>query len=149
MSDKKKEAPARRPHAKYFDGVKSMTHQSFKDECDVNNIMAKFEQTALLEHVNTHQGRYGDFTNTPQSFQEAMEQTIAARDMFMTLPAKVRKEFDNDPGQFVEFVEGADEDQLRERGLLPGEDPSQTAPGGAPQGPGGEPETSAEPAGAE
>lgn len=142
------EKQKKRPHAKSFAGVKSKAHQSFKAECDINNIMAKFEKTAILTHVNRYQGRYGDFTSTPQSFAEAMQQVTAAREMFQTLPSQLRKRFGNDPGSFVEFVEQADEHQLREVGLLPPVDPAKPVPAGTPQGAVGEPETAPEAPGA-
>lgn len=97
----------------------SRTKQSFRDETNINNIMAKFERTALLEHVNDHQGNYGDFTNVPSDFHAAMNQVRAAEDMFMTLPAAVRETHENDPGRFLDFVEGASEEEMREAGLLP------------------------------
>ena len=143
MSSKKE----RRPVRTKCGGV-SATHQSFQDECDINLIMKKFETGALLEHVNRFQGRYGDFTETPQDFAAAMQQVMDAKAMFMTLPAKLRKQFDNDPGEFVEFLDGADEEQLREVGLLPTGDTAQPVSSETPRGAEGEPETPAEPAGA-
>lgn len=94
------------------------TQQSFKDECDVNNIMKKFERTGMLEHLNEFQGNYGDFTDVPQSYHDAVNQVLAAQDMFMTIPAKVRAEFQNDPGLFLNFVDDpANADRMVELGL--------------------------------
>lgn len=124
-----------------FEGVKSRTLQAFRDECDVNQIMAKFERTALLDHVREYEGRYGDFTDCPQDFHMAMNQVRRTMAMFGTLPAKVRKQFNNDPGMFVEFVSGADEAQLREAGLIPPGDTAEPEPSGSPQGAVGEPVT--------
>ena len=86
----------------------SRTKQSFRDECDINGIMKKFEKTGLLEHVNEHRGDYGDFTDVPQNYHEALSQVVAAEQMFMTLPAKVRARFRNDPGEFLAAVDSAD-----------------------------------------
>ena len=82
----------------------SMTHQSMMAECDINRIMAKWQKTGVLEHRNTHEGNYGDFTDVPQNYHEAMEQILAAEEMFSSLPSTVRKKFGNDPGNFLEFV---------------------------------------------
>lgn len=82
----------------------SLTHQSMSAECDVNLIMARFEKTGILEHRNTFEGQYGDFTELPQDYHESMNAVIAANDMFSTLPATVRKRFANDPGLFLDFV---------------------------------------------
>ena len=97
----------------------SRTKQSFAAETNINNIMAKFEKTALLEHVTEYQGQYGDFTSVPQDFHQAMNQVRDAEIMFMTIPAKIRETYKNDPGEFLEFVENATEEELREAELLP------------------------------
>lgn len=94
------------------------TQQHFKEECDINGIMKKFERTGMLEHVNEFHGNYGDFTELPVSYHDAIDQVLAAQDMFMTVPAKVRALFDNDPGQFLAFVDDpANADRLVELGL--------------------------------
>lgn len=84
-----------------------LTKQCFADECDIGNIMARFDKTGLIEHVNKFQGDYGDFTGA-QEYQESLNQVMAAEDMFMSLPAKVRAKFENDPGQFLDFVGNPD-----------------------------------------
>lgn len=91
--------------------------QSAKDECDINTIMRRYERDGLVAHVNKYQGDYGDFTEVPTDYHEAISQVLAAQEMFMTIPADVRAEFANDPGQFLKFVEGASIEELRERGL--------------------------------
>lgn len=104
----------------------SKTLQNFKDECDINNIMKKFERTGMLNHAKAFEGGYGDFTDTPVDFQEAMNIVLRAEEMFATVPAKVRKEFDNDAGKFLSFVEDpANLERCRELGLaLPVEEPA-------------------------
>lgn len=119
---------------------KSRTKQSFTAECDINTIMKKFEKTGVIEHVKQHAGRYGDFLAAPQSFQEACNLVIEAERMFLSLPAKVRRAFDNDPGVLLSALESAKTDpaihkQLQEIGLL-----KTNAPTGAPQGVVDEPE---------
>lgn len=102
----------------------SLTHQSMKAECDINNIMRKFEKTGVLEHRNRFEGNYGDFTGIPTDYHEAMNAVIAAGDMFLTLPAKVRRRFQNDPGNFLEFVSDPDNaDELVKMGLATARDP--------------------------
>lgn len=82
----------------------SLTHQSMAAETDINNIMRKFEKTGILEHRNTFEGKYGDFTDIPMDYHESMNAVLAANDMFTTLPAKIRRRFGNDPSQFLDFV---------------------------------------------
>lgn len=94
------------------------TQQSFKDDVDINLIMRRFERTGMIDHLNEYKGQYGDFLDVPQSFHEAMDQVIAAEGMFMTIPAKVRARFHNDPGEFLAFVsDPANADEMYELGL--------------------------------
>lgn len=102
------------------------TQQSFKDECDVNLIMKRFERTGVLDHLNVFEGSYGDFTELPTSYHEAVNQVIAAQDMFMTIPARIRAMFDNDPGKFLAFAEDPENaERMIELGL------ARQAPGAA------------------
>ena len=78
------------------------TKQSFKDECDINNIMAKYQRTGLIDAVSRIQPQYGDVVGF--DFQFAMDQIVQAQEMFMELPSSWRKRFHNDPREFVEFV---------------------------------------------
>lgn len=95
----------------------SLAKQAFKKECDINAIMARYEKNGLISHVNRFQGQYGDFTDPP-GYQDALNKVISAQDMFMTLPAKVRARFGNDPGEFLEFVQDPrNSDELVKLGL--------------------------------
>lgn len=78
------------------------TKQSFKAECDINNIMARYQRTGVLDFVAKHQGRYADVTGL--EFQSAQDLIVGAKEMFMDLPSKVRSRFQNDAGQFLEFM---------------------------------------------
>lgn len=99
------------------EGPHGRTKQSFADECDVNNIMARFQKTGLLDFVNRHEGQYGDVTAL--DFTRAMDQVAGARTMFSELPAKLRDRFQNDPAQFLMFVQNSDNRaEARELGLL-------------------------------
>lgn len=94
------------------------TQQSFKDDCDINLIMKRFERTGMLDHLNQFEGSYGDFTDVPTSYHDAVNQVLAAQDMFMTVPARVRAMFDNDPGKFLAFVDDpANAEKMVELGL--------------------------------
>lgn len=121
----------------------SRTKQAFAPECDINNIMKRFEKAGIIEHVAKTGGRYGDFTDAPSSYHEAMEQVVLAQQMFLSLPAKVRARFSNDPGEFLSFVgDPANQDELIRLGLATRRpaDPAQPAPAGAPGGPQGAPD---------
>lgn len=77
--------------------------QAMKAECDINNIMAKYVKTGAVSHFNAKGARYGDVPAV--SYHEALNTVIAARELFEGLPAKIRTRFQNDPGQFLAFVQ--------------------------------------------
>ena len=78
----------------------------------------------MITHVAKTRGYYGDFIGAG-TYHDALNLIQEAQEMFMTLPAHVRAEFDNDPEKFLEFVHDPDnEEKMRELGLLqkvPGE----------------------------
>lgn len=117
----------------------SLTHQSFKEECDINRIMKKWEKTGIIEHRNNFEGRYADFTVIPNDYHEAMNSVVEAQNMFMTLPASVRKRFANDPGEFLEFVtDPNNQDEVVKLGLA-SERVVEAATEAKPKNEGGEP----------
>ncbi len=100
-------------------GGPTLTKQAFKKECDVNTIMKRFEKSGLLDHVNTHEGAYGDYTNFPQDYQACVNQVMGAKEMFDTIPAKIRARFGNDPGVFLGFAtDPANKAEMIELGLV-------------------------------
>lgn len=98
---------------------KSVTRQEFAEECDINTIMARYEQSGAFSHVNLAMPRYMDVTELP-NLQGSLDVFRQASEAFYSLPAKVRKEFDNDPVAFVEYAQNAENlDKMREWGLAP------------------------------
>lgn len=90
--------------------------QSFKDEANINNIMAKFQRTGALEWVERNAGQYEDVSGV--DFNESMDTVVRAREMFEELPSSIRDKFRNDPAAFFDFVnDPAHIDELRELGL--------------------------------
>lgn len=95
----------------------SLTKQSAKKECDVNEILKKYKTTGVINHVKRAQGLHGDFSGV-SSYHEAMNTVVAAQEAFLGLPAHVRKRFSNDPGNFLEFCEDpANAGELEKLGL--------------------------------
>lgn len=108
----------KRQSKKFIEGA-SMTKQAFKRECDINHIMAKYQKTGLIDHVNVHQGDYSDLTDVP-TYHDAMNKVISANESFATLPSNIRKQFNNNPAEFLDFVSNPDnQDAMRQMGLLP------------------------------
>lgn len=95
----------------------SMTRQSMTDECNINFIIDKFQKTGVITHEKEYKGDYGEFEN--MDFHEAMNIVADANSMFETVPSSIRKEFDNDPGKFLAFVQDdKNRDRMHEMGLL-------------------------------
>ena len=114
-----------------FEGIPSLCHQSFQAECDVNGIMKKFEKTGLLDHVNEHHGDYGNYIGF-DDYHASLNSIRAAEDAFNSIPAKIRAKFDNDPAQFLLFVQDDDNhDEIVAMGLAnagPEDGPRETKP---------------------
>lgn len=107
----------------------SLTKQSFVQECDINSIMKKFLKTGLVEHVNRYNGNYGDFTELPVDYQEAMNIVLRADEVFMSLPAGIRSRFGNDPQGFLQFVsDPKNEREMIELGLAKPRPPAPPEP---------------------
>jgi len=49
----------KRPHAIVF-SQPSLTRQSFKDECDVNQIVKRYTETGMINHIPRTTPQYGD-----------------------------------------------------------------------------------------
>lgn len=102
---------------KQFFDEPSRAKQSFRDECDINNIIAHVRNRGTVTHLNDKQPLYGYAPSV--DLRESLELSMNAIDSFEELPARIRKEFDNDPVRFVEFIENPENiDQLREWDLL-------------------------------
>lgn len=94
----------------------NQTKQAFKDECDINQIMARYQKTGAMDHFATHQATYGDIPAV--DFQEAMNLVTSTNQMFNELPSSIRSAVNNDPAQFLAFVQDPENaETLREWGL--------------------------------
>lgn len=81
-------------------GSGSDVQQHMAQITDINFIMRKYKKTGLIDHVAKYSGSYGDFSAV-QDLQSALEQVRKAEEMFMSLPAQVRRSFGNDPQEFL------------------------------------------------
>lgn len=97
----------------------SLAVQSQKDEADINTIVRNFGLTSMLPQ-GVRLPTYEDFTECVEDYGSALRAVMDAEREFMKLPANMRKELDNDPQRFLEFVNTpGNEAKLREWGLLP------------------------------
>lgn len=103
----------------------SLTQQSDLNESDINIIMERFGQTGQLPKVNID-AMYGDFSEAGD-YQNAMNMVNAANEAFAMVPAKVRKEFDNDAARFIAYVEDPkNAEQVEKWGLTNPKAPKET-----------------------
>lgn len=73
--------------------------QSFKEECLIENILAKATVDPTI--LNAHTGQYGDFTKMPKTLMEAQNMTLRINQEFMKLPAEVRAKFGNSLDNYI------------------------------------------------
>lgn len=125
-----------RPHARHFEGP-TMTKQSFKDACDINQIMLRYQKTGIVDHVNKYEGQYADLDGA--TYTDYMNKVANALSMFEELPSKARTYFNHDPAQFLNYVNDLDDNEdtrqhLVELGLsnhriaIPSDEPTPTPP---------------------
>lgn len=95
-----------------------LVQQHMRDECDVNVIMRRYQNTGVLTHVMEDANAiYGDFYDVPD-YKSGVELMLAADNLFMELPSSVRDKFQNNAGEFLDFASNPDNiDEMREMGL--------------------------------
>ncbi len=95
----------------------TMTKQSFKEECDINTIMTKYQKSGVLAHFNANQGDYSNLIHDGD-YHSHMNFILAANENFSSLPSLIRRKFNNDPAVFLKFAADPDNlDQMIELGL--------------------------------
>ena len=87
----------------FSDKTDSLTQQQFADECDVNNILAKYRATGLLTHIKHHNGNFGDFSSG-EDYQETLAKVMQAQQSFDSIPSEIRYRFNNDPKLLIDFL---------------------------------------------
>lgn len=83
---------------------KPLTQQSAKDECDINVIIDRIKRGADLPSTADAPPRYADFTSIPTDLRECLNTVRLADELFMSMDAKVRRRFDNDPAKMLDFL---------------------------------------------
>jgi len=104
-------------HQLQFEG-QGLTHQSFKDECDINTIMGRYLKTGVLpENLSQAQAQYLDVSDI--DYQEAAQLVAGAKSLFQELPSAIRNRFDNDPAKLLAFTsDDKNRREAAEMGLL-------------------------------
>ena len=81
----------------------SRTKQSDLEACDINNIMARYAATGVVDHFAAGQPLYGDFSEV-EDYQTSLEKVISAEERFNSLPSELRKKFDYNPQNMIDFI---------------------------------------------
>lgn len=100
---------------------KGRAQQQFKDDCNINIIMKRYQKTGAIDHYAKYGQEYGQAS--PVTLHEAMNIITRAQTMFNELPSTVRNRFDNSPQDFLAFVQdgkNAEEAKALGIGLAPG-----------------------------
>lgn len=106
----------------------SLTRQEFKEECDINVILARYQASGEIDFLNKHAPQYMD--TTAVDFQTAMETVANAQSAFNDLPSHVRDRFQNDPAQLLDFVhQDANREEAIKLGLIAPPAPGPAAAG--------------------
>ena len=108
----------------HFDPEQGMTEQSHKNECDINQILSKYQRTGIITHAHQNQAQYGEISSL--DFHESMNLIAEAKSTFETLPSSLRKRFENSPEKYLAFLE--DENNLKEMQEMGLIDTPQTPP---------------------
>lgn len=117
MSNKIRSAYQKRTRVPTHFEEGSQTQQCFKNECDINRILDKYQKTGLVTHLSDHSGAYGDYSGD-LDYQTSLNFVMSAQQAFNDLPSSIRRRFENDPGKFLDFVENPENSEaLIEMGL--------------------------------
>ena len=98
-------------------GGDSMVRQSFKDECDINKIIARYSTTGQLPLTDA-QAVYGDVSDF-RDYKSAVDTVMLIEEKLRHLPKKAREAFEKDPSGWMNGIGGAeDRDALEGLGLV-------------------------------
>lgn len=96
-----------------------ITEQHHAKSCDINTILARaIKNNGMINHVNQMKGDYSGLANS-MDYHDAVNAVMNAESSFALLPAEIRSNFQNDPSQFLDFVDNPDNFQeMRDMGLI-------------------------------
>lgn len=81
----------------------SKTKQYFREECNINHIVAKFSQTGQLpSNVNRLEPQYGDAPTI--DLKQSLDQVKKLHAEFFEMPYEMRKKFKNKPENYAQFL---------------------------------------------
>lgn len=104
-----------------------LTKQSHKKSTDINLIMAKYQKTGMISFGTNERPEFMSIDGL--DFQDALDTVIIANEMFAQMPSSYRKRFNNDPKEFLDFVDDpANLEEMYDLGLATRPPPPATPP---------------------
>jgi len=83
--------------------------QAHRDEVNINNIVRRHGIDLIAKTAALQQFTYDN--NPNNDFQETMNAILKAQDSFESVPSEIRKQFDNNPAKFMDFIHNSDNQQ--------------------------------------
>lgn len=100
----------------------SLTQPQFAGEVNINQIMERAARTGQIGdpfHQTVQEVIVGDFSSGID-FHEAQNRIVEAQQAFDELPAHVRKRFNNNPAELIDFcMSDKNKEEAIELGLIP------------------------------
>lgn len=104
--------------------------QSHAMSVDIHVLLKQYQlgDVTALQRV---QGTYGDFTQAPKTFAEALNTMIAAEQYFLSLPVEARAQFNHNFNEFIASMDSPD--WMTKAGITPPDPaPANLDPGASP-----------------
>lgn len=121
----------------------SLTQQQFRDETDINKIVERAVRTGNAElFTSTERAEFYDSSNFVD-YQTSLGIIADVKDDFDSLPARTRRQFDDNPDNYVAFmINPRNAQKAIEMGLLPTSVVNQPPAGSKTDAPAGAPSES-------
>lgn len=88
-----------------------LTDQSYKNSCDINNIMTQYAKTGMLPNITSKTPQFVDNTLIPD-LNTAFELVNSAIEGFNQLPPTIRRLMDNNPANLESFISNRDNAEI-------------------------------------
>ena len=124
-----------------------LTQQNFRDECDINNIIARFKDNGFADVPQADTSNRFSMSRRLLIFTRRKNIVKNAEAVFSELPIAVRKRFHGSPLEFLLFVDQLDQPEVYSEaealGLLKPRASNLAADAAAAAGPSGSPRAAA------
>lgn len=108
--------PKSRPRLDFTESA-SITEQHHGETVKIHNIIKQHQNTGIVTHFSKQTPQYGDLALAPD-FYQAQCIIANAQTAFEEVPATIRKEFENDAGKFLDFIQNPEnKEEMEQMGL--------------------------------